>query len=205
MGSLLPVSFSRSPLPVLEWWRSLSADTGQVARRPAISTERRSLRLPVPFWTQIRLRLNRGFRNPIGWDGSWIEGLPWASDVRRATGKTAAAVVTTLCPCDVRMTISSMSCRRCLKRLRPLGAMYRHLTVCRTSCRSRRRMPGFARLRSGYRTSSGTCPFAGGRTPRDPAATRRDNRRGVLLADPRGHRFCAKRAAPATGASHFTA
>ena len=44
---------------------------------------------------------------------------------------------------------------------------------CTTFCRSPRRMPGFARLRLSYRTSSETSLFASGRMPLDLASIKR--------------------------------
>jgi hypothetical protein len=169
MGSLFTVSFSRSPLPVLGCLRSPSANIGKVARRPALSMERRSLRSAGPILdsnspaTQSKLSGHdrMGVRPRL-------KGLPWASDIRRATGKPAAET-TVLCLCDIRMTIFSMLCRRCLNGLRPPKTIP-HVRDSPASGRSRRKMPGFARSRSGYRTSSETCRLASGRMPLDALA-----------------------------------
>ena len=90
-----------------------------------------------------------------------LSDLPWPSDIRRATRKTAA-LVTTLRLCGIWVTNFSTYCRRCLKRLRPLETINRHV-----GNHSRRRMPGFARWRLSYRTSWGTSLFESGRMPRD--------------------------------------
>src|SRR5258705_13409517 len=83
------------------------------------STEGRPMVL-VPFWTQIRPRLNRGCWERLGARPE-LGDLPWASDIRRTTSKTASVccfgVPTTLYLCDIGVTNFSTLCRRCLKRL----------------------------------------------------------------------------------------
>jgi hypothetical protein len=102
--------------------------------------------------------------------------LPWASDTRRAKSRIAPVPATSCC-CGIRMTNSSTFCRRCLKRLRPPKTLNRRVRTSPAFCRSRRKMPGFARLRSGYRTFSATSLPARGRMPRDLVATGRSRRK----------------------------
>ena len=109
------------------------------------STEGRPMVL-VPIWTQIRPRLNRGCWERLGARPE-LGDLPWASDIRRTTSKTASVccfgVPTTLYLCDIGVTNFSTLCRRCLKRL--FETKNRHVRESATFCRCARRMPGFGR------------------------------------------------------------
>jgi hypothetical protein len=129
------------------------------------STEGRLL-VPVPIWTQIRPRLNRGCWERLGARPE-LGDLPWASDIRRTTSKTASVccfgVPTTLYLCDIGVTNFSTLCRRCLKRL--FETKNRHVRESATFCRCARRMPGFGRLRSSYRTSLEISLFGSGKMP----------------------------------------
>ncbi len=84
------------------------------------------------------------------------------SSLSRHNGFTAYAVISPA-------TNSSTCCRRCLRRRRPSKRGHRHAGESPAFCRSRGKMPGFARLRSGCRTCSGTCLPERGRMRRDLA------------------------------------
>ena len=197
-ASLLTVSFSRSPLPVSGWSRSPSADVGHYFDGASvIATGRSYFGLKITR-NSIEVAATRRDRvRPKSND------LPWASDIRRATENTAA-VTTTSCLCDIRMTISSRCCRRCLKRRQssrainpPRQGLPNVVWLAKENARLRALAVGY--IESARRPARS--PVAGCR----PILPQQGVTTVTAVTDPRGHWFRAKRAAPAIGASHFTA
>jgi hypothetical protein len=104
------------------------------------STEGRPM-VRVPFWTQIRPRLNRGCWERLG--ARLIGDLPWGSDTRHTTSKTASmccsGVPITLYLCDIGVMDFPTLRRRCLKRL--LQTKNRHVRAPARSVAARGECP----------------------------------------------------------------